>query len=315
MACSVESEEGGEQIEMGTGMSPFDLVKSIFTDTPSAKRQKHFKLKVRKESDSEADGSGDERMEEEDQDEEVSFKKSKGNRPQSSIHVKASDTKIINPEFYAHEMLDGDETDGRDFTFNELPFNLLVAGELEVILGDVSAEEKWTHLSMLKRLAYRAQILDIQSIRDRYASFLHKFEKGKMKWGSEAALRDLDEMLRLSAFMSLRKQAFKVSSSSKVGVASKEKGGGRSDVNVNVNRKFYCADFNKGTCTFDASHEGTFNCRVVWKLHMCRSCWEKEGVERSHPAGHRDCPQGEVLTLSTGSEYGVSWGHYSNYSS
>ena len=276
---------------MGTGMPPFDLVKSIFTDMPSVKWQKHFKLKVRKESDSEADGSGDDRMEEDNQEEEMSFKKSKGNRPQSGIHAKASDTKIVNPVFYTHALLNGDEMDGRDFSFNELPFNLLVVGELEVILGDVSAEEKWTRLSMLKRLAYRVQILDIQSIRDRYAT-LHKFEKGKMKWGSEAALRDLNEMLHLSAFTSLWKQAFKVGSSCKAGAASKVQGEGRTD--TNGNRKFYCANFSKGTCTFDASHEGTFNRRVVCKLHMCRSCCGKEGVEHSHPAGHRECPQGGV---------------------
>ena len=44
-------------------------------------------------------------------------------------------------------------------------------GELEIIISKVSSEEKWTHLTMLKKLAYKAQFLDQQSIRDNYAGF------------------------------------------------------------------------------------------------------------------------------------------------
>ena len=46
-------------------------------------------------------------------------------------------------------MLDIDETNGQDMSLNELPFHLLVAGEMEIVLGNCSAEEKWTFKAVM----------------------------------------------------------------------------------------------------------------------------------------------------------------------
>ena len=103
---------------------------------------------------------------------------------------------------HAHALIDEDEmVDGRDFSFHELTFNMLVDGELEIILNDsVSANEKWSRLQLLKRLANKAQFLDNTVILEYYATSLRKLEKGKGKWGSGAMLRDFDESLRFRAF-------------------------------------------------------------------------------------------------------------------
>ena len=49
------------------------------------------------------------------------------------------------------------------------------------------------------------QFLDQEVILDRYMAFLRKIEKGRFKWGSEEAMRDLHEALRFWTFTSLRK--------------------------------------------------------------------------------------------------------------
>ena len=253
------------------------MVKTMFADVPPMKK-KNFCIEVAKDTDSEHKRSEDEHDEEVEDEDNSDRQAHRGKSDKkSAMYAKASNTKIIKQVLHAHAMLDGKETDGKDVSFHDLPFNLLVAGELEIILSKVSSEE---NLTMLKKLAYKAQFLDQQSIRDRYAGFLRKFEKGKCRWVSESALRDLDEALCFSTFNSLHKQTIR-------SVLPAKKGDPKPD--MVPTKKFYCLDFNKGTCQFEGTHEGRFNKALVNKVHMCRTCWEKEGVEKPHLAGHSDC--------------------------
>ena len=115
---------------------------------------------------------------------------------------------------------------------------------------------------------------------ERYAGFLRKIEKGKLQWGSE---RKLEENLRFQVFTSsakVRGEQGKMGDSGKKGTGSKASG---------MDRKFYCTDFNRGQCQFSESHEGRFNRMMVKKIHICKVCWEKDGVEQSHPEGHAKC--------------------------
>ena len=150
-----------------------------------------------------------------------------------------------------------------------------------MFLGKISVEEKWSRLMVLKKLAYRSQFLNQQAITDGYAGFLRKIEIGKFKWGSEEAFRELDESLHFKMFTSLKRPW------DRVGDRGTKKGGAD---NNRTGRKFYCLDFNRGSCQFSDSHEGRFNRANVWKIHMCRKCWEKDGKECKHPEGHVDCP-------------------------
>ena len=70
-----------------------------------------------------------------------------------------------------------------------------------------------------------------------------------------------------------------------------EKGG---DEGGSPREKIYCLDYNKGSCVFPGSHEGRFNRMNVIKTHMCKVCWEKDGVERKHPEGCMDCAHKRV---------------------
>ena len=91
-------------------------------------------------------------------------------------------------------------------------------------------------------------------------------------------MRRFDESLRFKTFTSMSKTS-KVSKANEHLIKS----------STRANTKFYCADYNRGTCTFTESHEGKLNRMLILKRHMCKACWEREGMERKHPEGHRDC--------------------------
>ena len=54
-------------------------------------------------------------------------------------------------------------------------------------------------------------------------------------------------------------------------------------------RKKYCLDYNRGSCSFTDSHEGKLQGQLVWKLHVCKRCLVQEGVEAKH--SEKECPK------------------------
>ena len=72
---------------------------------------------------------GEESMDEHERSISPSTSKGKAH-PTSGFYAKASDTRIVRQVLHAHAMLDSEETEGQDLTLKELPFHLLVAGEI-----------------------------------------------------------------------------------------------------------------------------------------------------------------------------------------
>ena len=142
---------------MGTGhlnkfksnLPPFEQLKAMFSDEPGRKRKKsQVEFKTCASEDEESGPDHDSSPEEEEEDvENQPDARGKGSI-KSGIFAKASSTKIVKSVIHGQVMLDIDETNGKDVPFDELPFNLLVAGELEMILGKCSAEEKWSCLNV-----------------------------------------------------------------------------------------------------------------------------------------------------------------------
>ena len=112
---------------------------------------------------------------------------------------------------------------------------------------------------------------------------MRKVEKGKSSWGAQSAIREADEHLRFRTFTNFK---HKDSNVNKWEAKSDKK---PAEVRKS-NKKFYCLDYNRGKCIYPSSHEGTFNRMQVTKLHMCRVCWERDGVEKHHPESSIDCP-------------------------
>ena len=49
-------------------------------------------------------------------------------------------------------------------------------------------------------------------------------------------------------------------------------------------KKKYCLEYNKGTCSMHGPHEGFLNGVKVTKHHICKRCLMDEGVEKAHPS-------------------------------
>ena len=81
---------------------------------------------------------------------------------------------------YPHERLD--ERHVMERVFDKLPFNLLVAGELENIVRLEEGAEKGARLQIIKTICYHKNYLTDQDLRQGYDDTLKKVERGQEKW-------------------------------------------------------------------------------------------------------------------------------------
>ena len=146
-------------------------------------------------SSTDASESGSEESENEREGKEVAVNKKckfKSGTTQKPTHVK-----LKSQELSAHAVLEDDDL--KDFQLMDLPFNLLVAGEIEIILGyDVTYKEKFSRLEVLKSLAYNMEELRSQNA----VALYRKIEKGKFKWGSKSDVREFDRQVKLQSLQS-----------------------------------------------------------------------------------------------------------------
>ena len=197
-------------------------------------------------------------------------KKSKKGKITSGLYTKPGNTKLVTSEQYAHTALDGEI--GGDKEIHSLSFNLFMAGELEIISDpSISQAERNTRTQVLKNLAYKNEILSKEDIIKQYVNFMRKIEKGRFRWGSKSALRQFEQQLLYN--ISVDRKDYK--DKHKISQKKWEE------------RKKYCLDYNRGTCTYSDSHEGKLNGVQVMKMHICRKCLINENKEVKH--AEKDC--------------------------
>ena len=133
-------------------------------DTGSVKGKRYKRQKQERDDDSESETEGDcTTSDEEDQVQTVRRKNPRKGSVKSGRHDRPSDTKLVSNEWYAHTTLD--EAMGGEKEFNDLSFNLLVAGELEIITSHyISNKEMFSRLELLKQLSYKHEIMSISDI-------------------------------------------------------------------------------------------------------------------------------------------------------
>ena len=202
-----------------------------------------------------------------------------GKNLKSGRYAKPGDTKLVSR--YAHTAIDDELGGDRDLV--DLSFNLLVAGELEIVSSElISDKEKWSRIEMLKRLAYRSEVLPVKETLDLYSSFLRKVEKGKFRWGSKTAMRQFDQQLVFAISMENKREEWRLNY--RRAGEDRKRGQG---MHVKEERKKYCADFNRGECQFNSHHEGKLNGQLVMKFHISKKCLYDDGAERGH--AEKDC--------------------------
>ena len=198
-----------------------------------------------------------------------------------------SDIKLVVK--YAHEKLDSKHV--KDKKFDDLEFNLLIAGELEIVdKHTCDPEEKIARVQLAKTLCYHKKYLNDADLREGYNTVLKQVEQGMLNWGDNLA-RKLHEHLdyctnviardKIAQHKSMAKTDNKRSPTDRRTVAN--------DASSN-DRVIYCLEFNQGMCPQPDNHEGQFNNKKVVKFHVCRCC-HRDGNFQSHKETDDSCPK------------------------
>ena len=102
--------------------------------------------------------------------------KSKSKR-KSGIYDKPSD-KVVKKQLWPQSKLQY-EYAGSKISFEDLEFNLFVAGELEIISGNkISDKEKKGRIKLLKKISYFYELYEWKGIKKLYAHIIRQIENG-----------------------------------------------------------------------------------------------------------------------------------------
>ena len=196
---------------------------------------------------------------------------------------------ILNTVRFPHEKLDARHAKSKEF--DTLPFNQLIAGELEIIGSDIPTEEKEARINIAKTLCYHKSYLQDDDLRDRYDQIMKRIERGQQSWS--APLREhLNELLDYRANLIVQTKIAEAAESNKhnepfTKVEKREKDRKKeSDIKEKI---IYCQDYNNNRCQHNDHHDGRFAGRTVTRWHLCKKCLEV-GDRRSHRAMDPECP-------------------------
>ena len=163
----------------------------------------------------------------------------------SDITQKSTSAEIKCKCKWSHVLLNKMMLWGTELKFNDLSFNQLVGGELEIIMKKTMKQrEKETRLHILKKLAYLAESTSSDKLRLLYSAFMTALERGEIEWGNTKEL-DFMETTVLYRLDKTTKMKSKVSKNCE-----------SQGVSEQATPTFWCKEFNKGNC----------------KLHICQLC-------------------------------------------
>ena len=189
----------------------------------------------------------------------------------SGMTAKATDV-VLYPQFWAQVALPLEQV-GRAYSFTELDFRLLVAGELEIITADTTSEnERSGRLCLLKRVTYNMGVVGWAAAKNLYAAVLRKIELGLMDWASDFAA--------LEHTVILKAQRNEGTSS------GKKRSTGSAEVTV-----WYCKNFQSNSCDQTEPHQDALpSGKVVRVEHFCAECFAKDKKKLPHPRSDSKCP-------------------------
>lgn len=167
-----------------------------------------------------------------------------------------------------------------DLGYKDLTFELFVAGEMEIILNSsISTEEQLARLQFLKTLSYEANSYPFRAILDWYAAYMRVIELGNSNWSTD--FYSVGHPI-LAQYQPKVKKAFSFQSQIQ-----------SSGVHRNAGT-WFCAPFNRSTCSKSAPHSATVRGQQVTVEHICANCWVKDKSKKFHSEKSNDCPHSRV---------------------
>lgn len=205
-------------------------------------------------------------------------KQKKHKKKKSGINAKASD-RVKNPQKWPHSHLQFEHVN-KQVKFDELNFQLFVAGELEIISEkDLSSTEKSGRIALLKKLVYYYATYEFKGLKAFYAAWLREIELGKKTWSDDSS--HIENAI-------LSKYLLKGTTRAKTTTASKSLSGQSSH---DDDRVWFCPLYQRNKCLKRSNHVDNFkNKRLKLLQHICAACWIKDKKKLEHPECSSSCP-------------------------
>ena len=162
-------------------------------------------------------------------------------------------------------------------SYSELNFNLLTAGELEILSsGRISESEFLGRLNLMRILAYESHVYPFRAISEWHSAYLHCIEMGRGDWS-------LSPYAIGQAILARHRPMDPKSKSTNL----------KSGQSKDKQKKpvlWFCASYNRSRCSKESPHEDTVRGKLVQVHHVCAACWIKSSAKQSHPESSTACP-------------------------
>ena len=211
----------------------------------------------------------------------------KGKKLKSGKCSKPDEVGILRTVRFPHEKLDSRHTQNK--VFDKLPFNLLIAGELETIaLPNILEAERSARVRIAKTVCYHKNYLEDEELHNGYDDIMKRVEQGLLDWSDELADK-LHEHYVFRANVNLHSRLENEGFTKVEWKRKEEKMENIIEKAQELERIVYCQEYNKKSCLQQDHHEGRFMNKRVMKWHLCNKCL-RVGEKRSHPSA--DCARG-----------------------
>jgi hypothetical protein len=199
-------------------------------------------------------------------------KKSKSKNT-SGIEAKSSD-RVKFPQKYPHSQLRFEYV-SQNYTFEELTFNLFIAGELETIGSrETKSKEKNGRIELLRKLMYLSSNFSFSTLKSYYAAVLREIELGNKSWDDDFSYLDTTLLIKGTR------------DNSKVNKKKNEK----SNSSGSEEKLWFCSLYQRNKCSHDSHHLMVVKGKMRHAQHICATCWQKEQRKLEHPECSSACP-------------------------
>ncbi len=198
-------------------------------------------------------------------------KKGKSRRKlRSGITRKTKSTKVQRELDWAHANV----LDREDLEFKDMDFPTYIQGETEILEKVTNSKEVMTRLYVMGKMAKLEPLMGFTKGKLLYKKVLLGLEKKTLNFQDYTRI---DQMYNEVILENLR--------------------GNKTKYNSRENPKkpelVWCNEFNQGRCPFSTHHDGKFGQQTVKKWHICKTCWDMDGLKKSHKPGTDSCPNKE----------------------
>lgn len=166
---------------------------------------------------------------------------------------------------------------GSKINFDDLEFNLFVAGELEILssskIGDV---ERIGRTKLLKKIAYYTELYEWKGLKKMYAHIIRQIENGLADWSKDFSEIETPILIKYVKSDVKSKKSIQYGENKKP--VKKEE------------TVFYCSHFQRKKCVHKDSHYGKIRGVDKYLQHICATCWREDNRKAYHPESSEICP-------------------------